>query len=227
MSIEYVKSFKSLSEKDILLISQDEKIINLIKKDLIDLVHKFESTNSILNITSYTNYDLIIIDMDKNDLSLIYPILSKSAKDTPIIYITSKMDNNILHYSKDIKLKNIIFKNEQINFLSYYLTIILEKSRFIMFKDGYYFDIDNNEFFHNNRLLKLTTLETDLLKFLIKNRSEIVTYEEIEKSVWKDSKFTIYGMRNLINKIREKSYYDIISNITKTGYTINNYHFFN
>lgn len=219
-------SFDFLKEKRVLLISEDKELIKNTRYDLYNDLQELEQVNSLLNITNYSKYDLIIVDIDTNDLLVVSSILRSSAKDIPVIFVTSELENRILESSNNIKLRNIILKDTNIDLLKYYVAIVLKSTTIINFNDGYYFDMNKEEFFCNGKLVKLTALEIDLFKYLLNNRTRVVSYEEIKENVWADKKFTIFGMRNIINKIREKSYYDIISNISKSGYTIKNYHIF-
>lgn len=227
MNAYCTNNFNFLEEKNILLITEDKELINDTKYLLYENTKDFEQVSSILNITNYSKFDLIIVDIDSNELSIVSSILETSAKDIPIIFITSKLDNSILHLSENIKLKNIVIKNVNTNLLKYYIALVLKESSIINFNDGYYFNTNKEEFFCNKKLVKLTSLEIDLFKYLLNNKNRVVTYDEIKKNVWHNKKFTIYGMRNIINKIREKSYYDIINNVPKIGYVIKNYHIIN
>lgn len=219
-------NFNFLKEKSVLLISKDINLIKNINYNLFENLKELEIVNSILNITSYSKYDLIIVDTDDNDLFIISSILSTSAKEIPVILITSEMHNKILDLSDYIKLRNIILKDINTDYIKYYVALTLKKTTIVNFNDGYYFDMNKDKLYCNGRDIKLTLLETQLFKYLIDNRKKIVSYEEIKNSVWGERKFTIFGMRNIINKIREKSYYDIITNVSKSGYIIQNYHIF-
>lgn len=92
----------------------------------------------------------------------------------------------------------------------------------MIFKNGYLYSLKDNRFYYQNREVALTKLELKLFEFLVKNINRIISYEEIREKVWENNSCTIYSVRNVINKIREKSYYEIISNFSKQGYTINN-----
>ncbi|CAI8194635.1 MAG: Uncharacterised protein [Arcobacter lacus] len=58
---------------------------------------------------------------------------------------------------------------------------------------------------------------------MIVKRNEITDYDTIKEVVWKGKDMSIYTMRNIVNKIRQKTYYDIIKNHSNKGYTIDNY----
>ena len=55
---------------------------------------------------------------------------------------------------------------------------------------------------------------------MIARRNEITDYTVIKEVVWKGKDMSIYTMRNIVNKIRQKTYYEIIKNHSNKGYTI-------
>ena len=48
--------------------------------------------------------------------------------------------------------------------------------------------------------------------------NNIVSYEEIKNIVWAKNKFSIFGLRNTVKKIREKTNYKFIQNCSSKGY---------
>ena len=226
MNVQCSKNFDFLKEKNILLITEDEFVKNYIQENLLDIFSNIEYKKNSLSIESFSHYDLIVVDITCDNLTGILFDISSKAKDIPVIFITDEIDNSVLSYSKNIKLRNIVLKELNMDFLKYYITIILDKTNLIYFNNGFYFDLTSEKLFNKGRNIKLTTLETNLLKYLINHKNKIVSYDDIKNYVWKNNKFSIFGMRNVVKKIRDKSYYDIIDNLSKNGYTLKNYHIF-
>ncbi|ADG93170.1 response regulator receiver protein [Arcobacter nitrofigilis DSM 7299] len=112
------------------------------------------------------------------------------------------------------------------NLSDYELAYIIEKN--IPFKvtdifnlnNGYYYCLATAKLYKNDNEILLTKLENKLLYFLIHNSTKIVSKEELENNVWRNRNKSIYAMRNLIKKIRDKTYYGIIKNISGVGYKI-------
>lgn len=73
-------------------------------------------------------------------------------------------------------------------------------------------------FDENMEEVDLTRLEKRFLELLMKNRNEIVGYKAIKDYVWSGKDMSIYTMRNIVNKIRQKSFYEIIQNKSNLGY---------
>lgn len=226
MNIPCSNNFDLLKDKNLLLISQDNDVIDNINENLSHELESLVYKEDLLKLSNYNDYNLIIIDISNYNLEEVSSILSLKAKDVPIIFIADEIDITILDCAKKIKLRNIVLKNQNIEFLKYYVAIILDKTNLVHFENGFSFDLNNNTFYKNNIKVSLTTLERTLLRYLIKRKNEIVTYEEIENSVWKNKKYSVDGMRNIIKQIREKSFYSVILNMSKKGYTIGNYHIF-
>ena len=85
---------------------------------------------------------------------------------------------------------------------------------------GLYYDAYRERFYDDNGAISFTRFEFDLLKLLLDNHNEIISYEEIKEKVWKEKKMSIFTMRNVVNKIRNKTYYEIIRNNSSSGYQI-------
>jgi DNA-binding response OmpR family regulator len=73
--------------------------------------------------------------------------------------------------------------------------------------------------YKNDEVVSLTKLENKLIALLI-NSKEVVTIEKIKNDVWKGKEMTVFTMRNVIKKIRDKTYYEIIKSKSGWGYSI-------
>ncbi|MFW3329024.1 DNA-binding response regulator, partial [Aliarcobacter butzleri] len=94
----------------------------------------------------------------------------------------------------------------------------------IEFDQGIYFDEYRDQFFKKGgTVIDFTRLEKSFLKLLIARRNEVTDYDMIKDIVWKGKEMSIYTMRNIVNKIRQKTYYEIIKNHSSKGYTIDIY----
>ncbi len=83
-----------------------------------------------------------------------------------------------------------------------------------------YFDAYRERFYDKFGEITFTKFEFQLLKLLLDNYDKVVPYEDIKKHVWKEKKMSVFTMRNVVNKIRNKTYYNIIKNISSAGYQI-------
>jgi len=72
----------------------------------------------------------------------------------------------------------------------------------------------------DNQKVGLTSLENRFIKILADNKNEVVTYKKIEEVVWENKDMSIFTMRNIISKLRIKTYYEIVKNISNQGYIL-------
>jgi len=68
--------------------------------------------------------------------------------------------------------------------------------------------------------IPLTKKERSFLKLLIEQKETYVDYKTIESIIWKGKNASIYTIRNFVNKIRFKTFYEIIKTKSNLGYTI-------
>lgn len=105
----------------------------------------------------------------------------------------------------------------------YVLRLIEKDINFLYFDEGLRFDIEKSILYDkNSRKINLTKYEKSVLTYLIKNKNEVISLENLIENVWKGKPNTsIFAVRNVIRKIRVKSCYSIITNNHNLGYQIN------
>lgn len=105
----------------------------------------------------------------------------------------------------------------------YVLRLIEKDINFLYFDEGLRFDIEKSILYDkNSRKINLTKYEKSVLTYLIKNKKEVISLENLIENVWKGKPNTsIFAVRNVIRKIRVKSCYSIITNNHNLGYQIN------
>ena len=87
--------------------------------------------------------------------------------------------------------------------------------------DNYTIDTDKRKVSENNKDIKLTTLEFDLLILFLKNKDKCFTREEILKNVWGEDYFgTDRVVDDLIRRLRKKLPKINISAIYGFGYRL-------
>lgn len=87
-------------------------------------------------------------------------------------------------------------------------------------KNGLKYNSILQEFQSETESFKLSKIQAELFEFLVKKK-RIVGFKEIQESVWADKKMTRFTLRNMINKIRSKSYKEIITSHSGIGYEFN------
>lgn len=214
---------KNINAK-VLFISDEKGIENDFKdefKELIVLNNKLFS--SIYNLE---NFDIIIVDFDlkKELLNDVFELLTKKLAFVPIIVISSTRTDDEIEKAINLKAYTYLLKPYSSSNLSLDVLMCLNQTqRSDKFKlgQGIYYDKYKDQFFDkSNNMIEFTRLEKGFLKLLIDRLDETTDYELIQQEVWKGKKMSIFTMRNIVNKIRIKTYYDIIKNHSGSGYTI-------
>ena len=87
--------------------------------------------------------------------------------------------------------------------------------------EGFYYHKQSDELRNNeDKEIKLSKIEKRIIQTLIEHNGEITPVDVIKNSAWDTLDVSIYTFRNMIKKIREKTYYDLIINHSTKGYTI-------
>jgi DNA-binding response OmpR family regulator len=227
--LKTVKNIRKLYNAKLLFISSDEKIKDAIGNEFDDYFKELKVATNIkdaLELACSNNYDIAIIDTDNVEISFpdLCSELSHLAPTLPKIVISDVDSNeNIVTAinsgaytflskplrAKDLKLAVIMCLNQT------------KRGDKIEFENGIYFDEYRDQFFKaGGILIDFTRLEKSFLKLLILRRNDITDYDTIKEVVWKGKEMSIYTMRNIVNKIRQKTYYEIIKNHSNKGYTI-------
>ena len=145
-----------------------------------------------------SGYDVIkaIREKDEN-----VPVIFTSARDQEIDkifglelgsddYMTKPYSSKELVLRVNNIIKRVYKEKEESNILTY---------------DDYKIDLDKRTVEQNNKLIKLTTLEYDLLILLIKNKDKCFSREEILNSVWGSDYFgNDRVVDDLIRRVRKR-----------------------
>lgn len=102
--------------------------------------------------------------------------------------------------------------------ISHYLKKQLEN---LVLIDGYIFNINNQQLYYKSKVIKLTQKELQFLNYLSLNKNRCINLEELKEKVWKDDNTSKFAIRNIPNKIREKTCKNLIINKSGYGYCLN------
>jgi DNA-binding response OmpR family regulator len=227
--LKTLKNIRKLYNAKLLFVSSDVEVKNTIETEFDEYFKELTLVNSsseAISLIDENNYDMVIIDTDVSakDFDEVCTNISQAAPTLPKIVISGKDNNddivtaiNSSAYTfltkplrpKDIKLAVIMCLNQT------------KRGDKIEFQNGIYFDEYRDQFFKaGGSLVDFTRLEKGFLKLLIAKKDGITDYDTIKSVVWKGKNMSIYTMRNIVNKIRQKTYYEIIRNHSNKGYII-------
>jgi len=169
------------------------------------------------------SFDIMVLDYSTDqslellkEMKLLKPMLPK------IVVLKEQSQENVLNC---INYGAYSILAHPVNFDDLRLSMVMALNQSkrvdkLFLNEGVYYDAYRERFYNAEGPISFTRLEFDLLKLLLDNKNKIVSYDDIQKYVWKDKKMSIFTMRNVVNKIRKKTYYKIIKNNSNKGYQI-------
>lgn len=227
--LKTVKNIRKLYNAKLLFLSSDEKINEEIGKEFDDYFKELKVASTLkdaLALACSNTYDMVIIDTDIKGVSFseLCSELSSLAPTLPKIIISETDDNENIVTAVNTGAYTFLSKPLRAKDLKLAVIMCLNQTKRgdkIEFENGVYFDEYRDQFFKpGGILIDFTRLEKSFLKLLITRRNDITDYDTIKDIVWKGKDMSIYTMRNIVNKIRQKTYYEIIKNHSNKGYTI-------
>ena len=227
--LKTVRNIRKLYNAKLLFVTSDETITKDIGSEFDDYFKELKVASTLedaLSLACSNSYDMAIVDADIQNVSFseLCTELSQLAPTLPKIII-SQLDNNE-NIVTAINSGAYTFLSKPLRAKDVKLAVIMclnqtKRGDKIEFENGIYFDEYRDQFFKpGGVLIDFTRLEKSFLKLLIVKRNEITDYDTIKEVVWKGKDMSIYTMRNIVNKIRQKTYYEIIKNHSNKGYTI-------
>ena len=224
-----LKNIRKLNNAKVLLLGNSEDVKLSISKEFDEYFKELKFSTDVseaLMLLKKNNYDIIIIDTNVEGTSFEETCIkiTQIAPSLPKIIVTDDNDNETIVTaignsayailskplkSRDVRLAIIMSLNQT------------KRGDKIEFQNGIYFDEYRDQFFKaGGSMIEFTKLEKGFLKLLISKRGDTIDYETIKSVVWKGKNMSIYTMRNIVNKIRLKTYYEIIKNNSNRGYII-------
>lgn len=221
-----MKNIRKLDNTRLLFLSDDLSLQESTKDNFVEYFKevKFISNYEEALLASLNGgYDLIIIDMDLKSIP-VSELFSKVVIPSPKIVISSSDSDYKITVAINLEAYTFLSKPTKVVDLKLAILMCLNQTKRVdkvEFSEGIYYDEYRDQFYKKGGvIIDFTKLEKSLLKLLITRRNEITDYDIIKEVVWKGKNMSVYTMRNIVNKIRQKTYYEIIRNHSGRGYTI-------
>ena len=205
-------------EKDIKLI---QELISYIKSLYLDA--NIEYIQHIHAIASFSveDFDVLIIDILLCENSEWEYLQGLTSNNIQIIYLTqcedSKTINKVMKTEPLAYLTKPFNKTELHAFLRLVYFKISHNKKFIL-DHNYHFDIHKKKLYKNNKSIKLSKKEQNLIMLLIENENHIVSFEEVE-SLWEYPPKPS-TLRTMIYRLREKLEHKFIITVQNEGLQI-------
>ena len=221
-----IRKLRRLENINLLVVSKDSKFRDD-TKSLFSTLKNYEVATSCMQIKelcTLIKFDLIVIDNEDNDFIDIFENLDKECMpDIKIVILNENSEDNI---QKAISVGAYSILIKPLNIINVKLAIIAslnqsKRNDKVSLGHGYYLDSYRDRVYNKSgKVIEFTKLEFGLLKLILENKGSVVDYDMIAVEVWKGKNMSIFTMRNVINKIRTKTYYDIFNNASSKGYII-------
>ncbi len=229
--LKTAKNIRKLYNAKLLFVSGDSSVKETLEKDFDEYFRELKfvsNANEAVSLAASNNYDLVVVDTVTEGLSFseLCSELSIIAPNLPKIVISG--EDNSDNVVTAINNSAYTFISKPLRLIDIRLSVIMclnqtKRGDKVEFQNGIYFDEYRDQFFKEGGvLIDFTRLEKGFLKLLIMKKDEVVDYDAIKDVVWKGKNMSIYTMRNIVNKIRQKSYYEIIRNHSNRGYVLDN-----
>jgi len=218
-----IKKIRKFSNMTVLCITDNPDLI-------LDIQNKFSDAKKLLFLETLESlekennpYDILLLDYElKNSFKIL-----KAMKETkPMLPKIVILKDSLEDYLVDcINYEAYSILSYPVNYSDLRLSMVMALNQSkrvdkLCLDNGLYYDDYRERFYNDNGAINFTRLEFDLLKLLLDNHNRIIDYDEIKEKVWKEKKMSIFTMRNVVNKIRNKTYYDVIKNNSSSGYQI-------
>lgn len=217
-----------LTAFSILYVEDEDGIRNNIEEILTHLFKEVITSNNAKD--AYAKYlkhkpDLIITDIkmgDESGLDLLKKIRSNDSK-TRIIITSAFTDLEYMLQATELHLIKYIIKPITQDKLMGALESFIKSyddNKIYNLNPNWIFDVSKSVVTNGNEDFILTKKEAIFLKLLI-TKNRIITYEELENSVWdEDSVMTLNAMRLFIKNLRKKLPEKFLTNIQGIGYKV-------
>jgi len=190
----------------ILIIEDDEDVSDLIKNFLYDCGFKVETfmlASDAIASMRVKKYDLLLLDLNLPDFDGFEVLKAmKNSITIPTIVISAYSDiNTKLRAFRLGALDYIVKPYNMLELEARIWASFIKSTPFVNTQDGI-FEIENNNVVFRDEKLKLTQIESDILKVLISNKNNTVSRETLSASL-----STISSQRSLdyhIKNIRKK-----------------------
>jgi len=243
--MEFMNVYKETSKLDILFVEDDLHF----QLETLDILQQLFKSVTVANdgeealdlFNSYYNkeekyFDIVISDirMPKKDGILLTKNIYSLNKKQAIIILSAHNETEYLMKLINLGIKQFLMKPLEVEkILQVFYNIAYEINtskqeikpklpRTITLSKEYVWDNTTLLLNKNQKNIKLSNYEREILQLLIKNSPKVTTPEEILNTIWKDKQFDVRKsvVKSTIHRIRQKAPEINLENISKLGYRL-------
>jgi len=200
-----------------LLLAEDDENLGMLLQNYLK-AKGFDAdwfTNGDLAYKAYkrAKYDFCVLDvmMPVKDGFTLAKEIREIDRDVPIIFLTAKSMKEDIYEGFTIGADDYLTKPFNMDELVFRIEAILRRSHGAQVSDQkqfklgrYYFDFDKQTLILDDKVSKLTTKESELLKLLCDNQNNVLERNYALKTIWNDDNyFNARSMDVYITKLRK------------------------
>jgi len=224
------ENLETLKKLTILFVEDDEQIAEKTLETLDFLFKNVDyAKNGIeaLDIYKTNRPDIILTDikmplMDGIELA---KTIRKDDYNTPIVFLTSFSEQRFLMDAINISSDGYLVKPINLDQMINSLCNVTRRDKYfkqeIKFLNGAYYKLPTKELFIEDKNIPLGTKEQSLMKLFISNKDRTISKEEISYNLYPLDNVTNSGIRNLVNRLKNKIGKDSILNVSGSGWRLN------
>jgi len=222
-----------------ILIVEDESIVAMELESYIEtLGYNVDGicSNSVDTLKTIASKHIDIVMMDiciKGDMDGVETaeIIKKSYPCLEIIFLTAHLDD--YNVDRAVKLDPVAYLSKPFNReeLRVFLKIALHKinkdtslnrddKQIIVLDYEFSYNSSDSILYCCNENINLTRKESDLLRLLVENRNNLVSYYSIENIIWPDKSTNTNTIRTLVKRLRQKLKHKFIETVSSRGYKL-------
>ncbi len=195
-----------------------------ILKKFFNSVYEAKDGNSGLELYKKYKPNIVLTDIHMPELGgmEMVKVIRQNDKNTKIIVLSAYSDKKFLFDAIEFGVVSYIEKPLNIDLLlkAFDKSLFQMQEVLIELNDEFSFDLSKHLLFKNKEIIKITQKEIHILFILCSNKNSIVSYEEIQNYVWKNSFVSGSTLRTTIKSLRKKLPLNSLQNISGVGYKI-------
>ncbi|AFV97902.1 MULTISPECIES: response regulator transcription factor [unclassified Sulfuricurvum] len=218
------------SDKKILVVEDDiesnDNISYLLESKFREVISAYDGVEGWKKYQEKTP-DIILtdIEMPKMDgLEFIRRIRADNSE-IPIVVLSSYSHQHYLLGAIPLKLEDYLLKPITLKKLDQLLQILERHKKDKILKnidisENIHYDFQSKAIFQNGKMLRLSHLEISLMELLLKHRGKIVSYEEIEYTLYGSQEISRNALKIVVSNLRKKVVGLNIQSTPKLGYRL-------
>jgi len=209
------------------LLLEDEHLLNANVKEYLELkgmeVESYTDGAELLQESSL-KADIALLDVEVPGATGFEVIewIKRVNKDIPTIFMTAYTDIQSIEKAYGLGCSDYLKKPFDLIELWLRVEQLIDNNNYVKVQLGetILFDMEHEQLYNEDKLIKLTKIQRKILKSLIKHKNSIVTYEVIINEVWEDDFVKANTIASHIKEIRKYTSPELIESVRSEGYRL-------